>query len=54
MGKVYTSNLTYEQFELIKLLLLPAKKGGRSPCVCMFSVINATFYLAVQGCKWRV
>ena len=36
MSKVYTSNLTYEQFELIKPLLPPAKKGGRPHCVCMF------------------
>ncbi len=53
MSKVYTSNLTEAQFELIKPLLPSAKKGGRPRSVCLFKVINAILYVVVQGCKWR-
>lgn len=53
MSKAYTSNLTQDQFELIKPVLPPAKKGGRPRSVCLFSVINAILYVVVQGCKWR-
>jgi len=53
MSKVYSSNLTQEQYELIKPLIPPAKPGGRPREVCMLSILNAIFYLVTQGCKWR-
>jgi putative transposase len=53
MSKEYTSNLSREQFELIEPLLPPAKPGGRPRSVCLHAVLNAIFYLVVQGCKWR-
>jgi len=53
MTKAYTSNLTQDQYELILPLLPPAKPGGRPREVCMWSVLNAIFYVVVNGCKWR-
>ncbi len=53
MTKVYSSDLTQDQYELIKPLISPAKPGGRPREVCMLSVLNAIFYLVTQGCKWR-
>ena len=53
MNKAYTSDLTREQFELIEPLIPPAKPGGRPRSADMWAVINAIFYVVVQGCKWR-
>ena len=53
MSKAYSSNLTQEQFELIEPLIPPAKPGGRPREVDMWEILNAIFYVVVQGCKWR-
>lgn len=53
MSKAYSSNLTREQFELLERLIPPAKPGGRPRSVDMWQILNALFYLLVQGCKWR-
>lgn len=53
MSKEYSSNLTGEQFELLEELLPAAKPGGRPRSVCLWAVLNAIFYVVVQGCKWR-
>lgn len=53
MSKAYSSNLTQSQFELIEPLIPAAKPGGRPREVNMWAVINAIFYVLVQGCKWR-
>jgi putative transposase len=53
MSKAYSSNLTREQFELIEPLIPPAKPGGRPRSVDLWQILNALFYLVVQGCKWR-
>ena len=53
MSKAYSSNLTPCQFELIETLIPPAKLGGRPREVDMWAVLNAIFYVVVQGCKWR-
>lgn len=53
MSKVYSSNLSQVQFELIEPLIPPAKPGGRHREVDMWAVLNALFYVVVQGCKWR-
>jgi transposase len=53
MSKAYSSNLTREQFELLASLIPPAKPGGRPRSVDLWQILNALFYLLVQGCKWR-
>lgn len=53
MSKAYSSNLSQAQFELIEPLIPPAKPGGRHREVEMWAVLNALFYVVVQGCKWR-
>lgn len=53
MSKAYSSNLTLSQFELIEILMPPAKPGGRPREMDMRAVLNAIFYVVVQGCKWR-
>jgi len=53
MSKAYTSNLTFDQYELIKPLIPLAKPGGRPREVCMWSRLNAIFYIVTLGCKWR-
>ncbi|MBO1349762.1 MAG: IS5 family transposase [Hormoscilla sp. GUM202] len=53
MTKAYTSDLTVEQYELIKPLIPAAKPGGRPREVSMWYVLNAIFDLVTQGCKWR-
>lgn len=53
MSKAYSSNLTIAQFELIEPLIPKAKPGGRPREVDMWAVLNAIFYVLVQGCKWR-
>lgn len=53
MTKVYPSNLTWEQWELIANLFPNAKSGGRPRSVCLYSVMNAILYVLCQGCTWR-
>jgi putative transposase len=53
MSKVYSSNLTKEQWELIEPLIPVAKTGGRKREVHIWCVLNAIFYILTQGCTWR-
>ena len=53
MSKVYSSNLTLEQWELLEPLIPIAKPGGRPREVAIWEVINAILYLLMQGCTWR-
>lgn len=53
MSKAYPNNLTLVQYELLRDLLLEAKPGGR-PCeVDLWEVLNAIFYILVEGVRWR-
>ena len=53
MSKAYPSNLTPNQFELLNDLIPPAKPGGRPREVEMWGVLNAIFYVLVEGIRWR-
>jgi transposase len=53
MSKAYPSNLTQDQFELLSDLLPPAKPGGRPRQVDLWQILNAIFYVLVEGCRWR-
>jgi putative transposase len=50
--KPYPSDLTDEQWELIELVIPPAKPGGRPREVSMREVINALLYINRSGCQW--
>lgn len=53
MSKAYPSNLTQDQFELLNDLIPSAKPGGRPREVEMWDILNAIFYILVEGCRWR-
>lgn len=53
MSKAYPSNLTRDQYELLRDLLPEAKSGGRPRSVDLWEVLNAIFYLLVDGVRWR-
>ncbi|AUC61481.1 Mobile element protein [Cyanobacterium sp. HL-69] len=49
----YDTDLTDYQWEILKLLIPPAKTGGRNRSVNIREVLNAIFYLLANGIKWR-
>jgi putative transposase len=53
MSKAYPSNLTQDQYELLSDLIPEAKPGGRPRSVDMWEVLNAIFYVLVEGIRWR-
>ncbi|MEH2420613.1 MAG: IS5 family transposase [Nostoc sp.] len=53
MSKAYPSNLIWEQYQLISDLIPEAKPGGRKREVDMWSVLNAIFYILIEGVRWR-
>lgn len=50
--KPYPSDLTDQQWELIRDLIPEARPGGRPREVDMREVINAILYLTRSGCQW--
>jgi putative transposase len=50
--KPYRSDLTDEQWDLIKHLLPAAKPGGRPRSVDLREVVNTLMYQARTGCQW--
>jgi putative transposase len=53
MRKPYRSDLTDEQWEVIKDLLPAAKSGGRPRKVDLREVVNTLMYQARTGCQWE-
>ncbi|BAZ22938.1 transposase [Kalymmatonema gypsitolerans NIES-4073] len=53
MSKAYPSNLTRDQYELLNDLIPEPKRGGRPREVDMWEVLNAIFYVLVEGVRWR-
>jgi putative transposase len=53
MNKAYPSNLSREQYEFLRELLPAAKPGGRPREVDLWDVLNAIFYVLVEGVQWR-
>jgi putative transposase len=50
--KAYPSDLTDEQWEILEVVIPPAKPGGRPRTVDMREVINALLYQERSGCQW--
>ena len=53
MSKAYPSNLTRAQYEFLSDLIPDAKPGGRPRSVDLWEVLNAIFYVLVEGVRWR-
>src|SRR5215208_3330790 len=51
--KSYRTDLTNEQWNLLKPMLPPPASRGRKRKVGLRQVINAIFYLVHTGCQWR-
>lgn len=49
----YDTDLTDEQWGLIKRHIPRAKKGGRPRSTNMRRVVDAIMYVVTHGCKWR-
>jgi putative transposase len=54
MSKTYPSDLTDEQWLVLKRHIPPAKHGGRHRVVDMRRVVNALCYRNKAGCQWRM
>src|SRR4051794_15239290 len=52
MRERYKTDLTDEQWGVIKPLLPPARPGGRPRSTDLREVINALLYQAKAGCQW--
>jgi transposase len=53
MSKAYPSNLTHAQYEVLSDMIPEPKPGGRKREVDMWEVLNAIFYILVEGVRWR-
>jgi transposase len=53
MSKAYPSNLSQAQYEFLSELIPEAKAGGRPREVDRWDILNAIFYLLVEGVRWR-
>lgn len=51
--RLYPSDLTDQQWELIKDLVPAARPGGRPRTTDIRQIVNAVLYLTRTGCAWR-
>src|SRR5271157_5244163 len=49
----YPSDLTDEEWSLLKPLIRPAKRGGRKRETDLREVVNGVMYVLSTGCQWR-
>ena len=54
MSKLYPSDLTDFEWEVVKNLIPSPKKGGGKRRADMRQILNACFYLTKTGCQWRM
>lgn len=54
MGPVYPTDLTDDQWDVIKPLLPAAKPGGRPREVDLRLIVNTIFYINKAGCQWNM
>lgn len=52
-GLRYPSDLTDDEWALIKPVIPPAKRGGRKRQVDEREVVNGIMYVLSTGCQWR-
>ena len=49
----YPSDLTDEEWALLKLEIRPARRGGNKRTVDVRAVVNGLMYVLSMGCQWR-
>ena len=54
MRKIYPSDISREQFEIIRPLLESARKKTAPRTVELYEVFCAVLYLLRSGCQWRM
>jgi putative transposase len=54
MSSAYPSDLTDEQWEIIKPLVPPDRSGGRPRKTDIRRVVDAILYINRTGCQWRM
>ncbi|MCO6441923.1 MAG: transposase [Nitrococcus mobilis] len=52
--RIYPSDLTDEQWQLIEPYIPPPKPGGRPREIDMRHIINGLLYFSRTGCQWRM
>ncbi len=52
--KIYSSDLSDEEWAFLSELIPPAKDGGRPRTTEIREVLNAVFYILRAGCAWRL
>ena len=52
--KPYPSDISREQFELVRPLLESVRKRTKPRTVDQYEVFNAVLYLLKSGCQWRM
>ncbi len=52
--RLYPTDLTDAQWEVLAPLIPPPKPGGRPRRLDMRQVLNAIFYIDRAGCQWRM
>ncbi len=52
--KLYPSDLTDEEWDILAPLLPPAKPGGRPRTVNIREIVNGIVYVLRTGCPWRM
>jgi transposase len=50
----YSTDLTDEQWDLIRSLVVRDRRTGRPTVVNLREVVNALLYLTRTGCQWRL
>lgn len=50
----YPSDVTDEQWAILRPLIPPARPGGRPRAVDLRQIVSAIFYLTRSGCSWRM
>ncbi len=52
--KVYPSDMSDAQWNILRRLIPPAKSGGRPREVEMRQIVNGILYVVRGGCSWRM
>jgi putative transposase len=50
----YPTDLTDEQWQILRKLLPPPSRRGTPQTVCRRAVLNSIFYILRSGCAWRL